>query len=448
MVSVKLSGENVYSPKTILQYNYGEILRIENVPENTLEVQFSFDARGGIAGRSIGQIVDGALEVEIPDEMLENNDARSNYQIFAFPFWRDDKSGKTLCRIIITVEARPRPGNVIPKGQPNFEEQLVAAVMEERKKAEEQVKEAESWAHGRDDHPDRAEDNAKYYAEKAAESAKQAGTDRTGVERLKQSVDNSSLLVEDNLRQTETLKSQAQTAAENALISERNAKESENAAAVSRTGAETAEESARQYAQEVLEHKNAVEQNVSGFDGKVAAAVEAIQNKGAETLASIPEDYTALQKDVGELKGDLRDYLHVDSDNIFDPSKVTKNKYVNSNGEELDTSSYELSEYIPVPFVGDNYLYFNKDAVSSEYSDYKGVHQIILYDSNKIFIKRVACIGALYGAFNQANAKYMRLIIGSNTKDLMVVVSNKYDATFSPTYIPYGEHTQKLSKMK
>ena len=156
------------------------------------------------------------------------------------------------------------------------------------------------------------------------------------------------------------------------------------------------------------------------------------------SVAGTPADALATGTAVDSLKGDLVDYLHIDSDNIFDPSKVTKNKYVNSNGEELDASSYELSEYIPVPFVGDNFLYFNKDAVSSEYSDYKGVHQIILYDSNKIFIKRVACIGALYGAFNQANAKYMRLMIGSNTKDLMVVVSNKYDATFSPTYIPYG----------
>lgn len=145
-----------------------------------------------------------------------------------------------------------------------------------------------------------------------------------------------------------------------------------------------------------------------------------------------------LTEDLGNTKDDLRNYLHVDSDNIFNASKATKNKYINSNGEELDSSSYELSEYIPVPFTKDNFLYFNKDAISSEYSDYKGVHQIILYDSNKIFIKRVACIGASYGAFNQANAKYMRLMIGSNTKELMVVVSNKYDATFSPTYIPYG----------
>lgn len=156
------------------------------------------------------------------------------------------------------------------------------------------------------------------------------------------------------------------------------------------------------------------------------------------SVAGAPADALATGTAIDSLKEDLGDYLHIDSDNIFDTSKVTKNKYVNSNGEELDSSSHELSDYIPVPFTGDNYLYFNKDAVSSEYSDYKGVHQIILYDSNKNFIKRVSCAGATYGAFNQANAKYMRLMIGRNTGNLMVVASDKYDSTFSPVYIPYG----------
>ena len=186
---------------------------------------------------------------------------------------------------------------------------------------------------------------------------------------------------------------------------------------------------------EVVErHPDIIEQILTRLDN----VTEITQDKEQSAVDQYMTDYTAMMKQINSLKEDIVDYLHIDSDNIFDPSKVTKNKYINSNGEELDASSYELSEYIPVPFVGDNYLYFNKNAVSSEYSDFKGVHQIILYDSNKIFIKRVSCAGALYGAFNQANAKHMRLMIGSNTKDLMVVVSNKYDASFSPTYIPYG----------
>ncbi len=169
-------------------------------------------------------------------------------------------------------------------------------------------------------------------------------------------------------------------------------------------------------------------------------AVEELKNTIDPTLSVSGKaaDAAKVGEAVGQVKEELGDYLYINSDNIFDASKATKNKYINSNGEELDSSSYELSDYILIPFVGDNYLYFNKDAVSSEYSDYKGVHRIILYDSNKNFIKRVSCIGATYGAFNQANAKYMRLMIGRNTGNLMVVASDKYDSTFSPVYIPYG----------
>ncbi len=156
------------------------------------------------------------------------------------------------------------------------------------------------------------------------------------------------------------------------------------------------------------------------------------------SLSGKAADAKATGDAVGQLKEDVANYLHINSDNIFDPSKVTKNKYINSSGEELDSLNYELSEFIPVPFDGDNYLYFNKDAVSTVYADYKGVHQVILYDADKKFIKRVTFIGAFFAAFNQANAKYMRLMIGINTGNLMVVVSDKYDATFSPTYIPYG----------
>ena len=177
---------------------------------------------------------------------------------------------------------------------------------------------------------------------------------------------------------------------------------------------------------------DAVRKQIQATEKKIIPIDDTLQESGKAADAKVVGD------SIGSLKEDIADYLHIDSDNILDPSKVTKNKYVNSNGEELDSSNYELSEYISVPFVGDNYLYFNKDAVSLTYSDYKGVHQIILYDADKAFIKRVACAGATYAAFNQANAKYMRLMIGSNTKDLMVVASNKYDATFSPTYIPYG----------
>ena len=41
-------------------------------------------------------------------------------------------------------------------------------------------------------------------------------------------------------------------------------------------------------------------------------------------------DFKQVKDDTNKLKEDLNNYLHIDSDNIFDPSKVTKNKYVSS----------------------------------------------------------------------------------------------------------------------
>lgn len=298
MVTVKISGKTAFSSESVLQYNYGEILRIENAPEDTLEVQFSLESKCGKAVRSIGQIVDGALEVEIPDEMLENGDARSDYYIYAFLYWRDEKSGKTLCRITIPIEARPRPGDVIPKGQPKFEEQLVATVLEERKKAEEQAKEAEAWAHGREDYPDQENDNARHYAKKAEESMERTGVYREEVENMKQSVELSQMQVEENLRQTEGLKNQAQTSAENAALSENRAKESENAAADSRTGAETAENSARKYASEALEQKNAVDQKVNEFEELKTSAVKAVNDAGEEKLQKIISEGNSQKQSV------------------------------------------------------------------------------------------------------------------------------------------------------
>lgn len=278
-------------------------------------------------------------------------------------------------------------------------------------------------------------------AQGSAENAAQTAADAAGAARQAAGVAGSAAKASStsageaaqSAKAAETAKQRAEDAAKKALEAKTG---SENAL----QDAEAAKDAASGYADAAAEKATAAAKSENSAADSAAAAKKSADdadntaNSIKDSMAQISENKEAVSK----LKEDIVDYLHIDSDNIFDPSKVTKNKYVNSKGEELDTSSYELSEYIPVPFVGDNYLYFNKDAVSSEYSDYKGVHQIILYDSNKIFIKRVACIGALYLAFNQANAKYMRLMIGSNTKDLMVVVSNKYDATFSPTYIPYG----------
>lgn len=44
------------------------------------------------------------------------------------------------------------------------------------------------------------------------------------------------------------------------------------------------------------------EQQIANIQSVGATQVSAVQQKGAETIASIPDDYTALSDDVSELK--------------------------------------------------------------------------------------------------------------------------------------------------
>ena len=81
--------------------------------------------------------------------------------------------------------------------------------------AAESEKQAEGWAHGREDLPERAEDNAKYYAEKTAGDAVQTAEDRKEVERLVESVSG----IDEQVIKVENLTKQAQTSATNAALS-------------------------------------------------------------------------------------------------------------------------------------------------------------------------------------------------------------------------------------
>ena len=174
MITVNITGEYNYASDHLDQYDYGQILRLCGALPSPVEVQFSLQKTGGEAPRRLGTLVDGAIEVDIPDEMLRNNDTTQNYYIYAFAYIRNDTSGETTHRIVIPVKSRPKPGEYLPPDQPDFPEQLIASVMEEREKAETARTEAEAWAHGHDNYPEMDEDNAKFYAEQASESANDA----------------------------------------------------------------------------------------------------------------------------------------------------------------------------------------------------------------------------------------------------------------------------------
>lgn len=78
-------------------------------------------------------------------------------------------------------------------------------------------------------------------------------------------------------------------------------------------------------------------------------AIEAVEDKGAETLASIPDDYSALSADVGELKTQFDDFIDSTFDeetivgtNILPPDSVSGYWDI-TTGEAVEDASFSRS---------------------------------------------------------------------------------------------------------
>lgn len=169
------------------QYDYGQILRIQglNLPK-AVEIHFSLTEKSGESITRIGTTKDGATDVLIPDSMLEK-ETNQNYSIYAFIYLSDAASGNTEYRIAIMVNTRPKPEIPGPPEEPEIFRETIEAVNQAADRSEKARDRAEAWAHGREDHPEQAKDNAKYYA---GEARKAAESVPGRVEEGKRSIDN------------------------------------------------------------------------------------------------------------------------------------------------------------------------------------------------------------------------------------------------------------------
>lgn len=295
----------IFNPDTTManayglwQYDYGQVLRIQGLHlPSMVEIHFSLQETGGIAPMRVGVTKDGVTDVVIPDSMLENDGTTSDYDIFAFIYLTDDTSGQTEYKIKLHVKSRPKPEVTGGGEDPDIFHDAVQAVQKSADKAAESERQAEGWAHGRKDLPERAQDNARYYAGQAAADAKKTGTDRKEVERLVESVSG----IDEQVQKVEDLTKQAQTSATNAALSEQTAKTAETNAQTAQAGAETAEGNAElaernakaseqavekakqlvtQMGQEVLNNKNHVDQTTQAFTLTAQQAVADVNNAG------------------------------------------------------------------------------------------------------------------------------------------------------------------------
>lgn len=154
------------------QYDYGQILRIQGLHlPAAVEIHFSLQERGGESVTRVGVTKDGVTDVVIPDYMLENGDIAGDYSIYTFVYLTDAESGQTERKIKLPVKSRPRPEGFDRPEDVELFRDAIQAVNESAVRSEASEKSAEAWAHGREDYPDRAEDNAMYYANQARDAA-------------------------------------------------------------------------------------------------------------------------------------------------------------------------------------------------------------------------------------------------------------------------------------
>lgn len=273
------------------QYDYGQILRIQELKlPKTVEVHFSTQETGGTSITRVGVTKDGVTDVLIPDSVLENGDTTQNYSIFAFVYVTDATSGKTEYRARLEVKARSKPE--VPGGgdSPDVFHEAVLEVRKSAEKAEEAQRQAEGWAHGREDLPERAEDNAKHYSDKASEDAKKTAEDRKEVERVAESVKDITEQVdkvEKLSKNAQEAATQAGTSAEQAELHKQAAETASSAAQTAaqeteadRTSVEKTKETVENLSAQVQKNKESVDKTAQDFALNAQQAIADVNNSG------------------------------------------------------------------------------------------------------------------------------------------------------------------------
>lgn len=164
-IDVTIGKERIPQKAGLIQYDYGQILRIHGLDlPPAVEIQFSYREKGGTTENRVGTTKDGVTEVQIPDAMLKNNGTTQDYAIWVFIYVTDETSGNTVYRIKLYVDSRPAPGEKISEDpdEPHILDEAVNAVNAAADRAETAEAEARSAA-----------DSATAAAESARKSAEE-----------------------------------------------------------------------------------------------------------------------------------------------------------------------------------------------------------------------------------------------------------------------------------
>lgn len=278
ITNVIIGKNGTGTAESVYQYSYGITLRISNVQLPTaVEVQFSLhDTRGESIPR-IGLTQDGVTDVIIPDSMLENGDATEDYNIFAWVYVRGEKTGTTEYKIVIPVLARAKPEAFDRPEEAELFRAAIDAVNESARRAETAGVEARSWAIGGTGSRDGEDtDNARYYAQSAAESAET-------VSEKEHAVSDAETAVSKLHEEVVNLSSETSKNAENAAQS---ATDAENSSAVASASEQEAIEAAGRAARS---------ESAAAESEKTATAAATAAEKSASAASSAQQRSEAAQ---------------------------------------------------------------------------------------------------------------------------------------------------------
>lgn len=260
-------------------------------------------------------------------------------------------------------------------------------------------------------------------AEKVTEDKKAVEQMKTSVEEAKNSVDTTAAEFGQNVAD--------KTAEATAAITEHANTEKESATAA------------------ISEAKDAAtgaitEAQTSATDAVASAkdsATAEIAKKGTDTLDTIPEDYTALTKDVRSLKEDIDDclkvkYLALKQDNLININNLTVG-ICDSDGSFKDNTQFRRTDY---EFVKSNTTYSSWRMI---WRNALVIVRIAFFDKNKKFISGGRDIGNIFTTPSDAYYVILSYGLENMTKERMPMVCEGKNVP--EVYLPYkNEYIKKV----
>ena len=336
----------------IWQYDYGQILRIQNLKlPPAVEIHFSLEERGGQSITRVGTTKDGVTDVVIPDSMLENGDITTDYKIYAFIYLTDSESGQTEYKISMSVKSRPRPESFERQEDAELFRTAIAEVNKSATSAQESATKSAT-----------AKDESIAAAKEAKQSAQEASTSaqasKTSANASKESADIASSAAKASISAKKIAVSAADSADSNALAASKSAQEAQTSA----KQADTASKSAAQSKQDIHELKTAIDstaeqiatdrttvetdkKEVQKAKSDVEDLKSAVEQKSSEALVDLENTEVVIKKNIIDLKdvvikkgNEAISGIETARDNAINDVNTAKDTAVNTIAQEEESA--------------------------------------------------------------------------------------------------------------